>query len=53
MAQHLVEDVTQAVNDFYGDTSRTKEETLEGLREILEQVYELEQMLDGEINGGS
>lgn len=41
----------QAVDDFYGDTSRTKEETLEGLREILEHTYELEQMLDGEING--
>ena len=50
MAKHLVEDVTQAVDDYYGDMSRTKEETLKGLQEILEHTYELEQMLDGEIN---
>lgn len=42
--QMKLEQLEKALNDFHSDTSRTQEETLEGLESISE---ELEVMIDG------
>lgn len=39
-----LDEVLQAINKFHSDTSRTPEETLEGLELIVEEV---EPMIDG------
>jgi hypothetical protein len=45
-----LEELKEAVDDYFGDTSRGEEETAKGLREIAEQC---EMMADAiEANGG-
>ena len=43
-------EVKAAVDQFYNDTSRTKEETHQGLDEILQHTYELYELLGSEID---
>lgn len=40
-----LEELKEAVNDFFGDTSRTQEETADGLREVAAIANELADVL--------
>jgi hypothetical protein len=44
-----LEQLKQAVQDFFGDTTRTQKETAEGLREAAELARDLAETIESEL----